>query len=523
MFETWRPEARILIVDNEPANLRFLEELLARSGYSNVISTSEPRQAEMLFQAFQPDLVLLDWLMPDMNGYDVLIALSSQLQQHQYLPILVLTVDISREAWQIALTSGAKDFLVKPLDVTEVLLRIRNLLETRYLYRILQEQNAILIKEIGERKQVESTLRESETKFRTMFRSAQDILILVDSVSHEIIDINPAVQTVLGYSEFQLRNQPFQRLLHAEAGEINWEYLATSHTSLPREYTMVRNDGSLCPVDLTIASIAWDQQPYFLVTAHDASERKKVESGMLQALTREKELNELKSQFIAMATHEFSQPLATIRFLTDLFQMSRNTITEEKRQQHLKTIHQSINRMIELTEAIMLIGRSDSGRLLCIPEPLNLVNFSKELLEKMKLTIDPQHKVVTNFEISNPRILLDPHLLTQILTNLLSNAVKYSPEGGTVTFDIHCDEQQAIFKVSDEGIGIPPDAQANLFSTFFRANNVGKIPGHGLGLAIVQRCVHAHDGNITVNSVVGEGTTFTVTIPLNRELDGGIG
>ena len=144
MFEMWLTDTRILIIDDEPANIDFLEQLLARAGYFNVVSSSDPQQGVMLCQAFQPDLILLDWLMPVMNGYQVLQALAPYMQEQPYLPVLVLTADMSRESWQLAFSAGAKDFLVKPLDIIEVQLRIRNLLELRYLYLKLQEQGQSL-------------------------------------------------------------------------------------------------------------------------------------------------------------------------------------------------------------------------------------------------------------------------------------------------------------------------------------------------------------------------------------------
>ncbi len=134
--------AKILIVDDAEANLRLLEELLAREGFMQVISTADSTRAIDLFTAFQPDLILLDLMMPEMDGYAVLEILSRHIAKDEYLPVLVLTADATIAAKRKALALGAKDFLTKPFDTIEAMLRVWNLLETRMLYRQLKELNS---------------------------------------------------------------------------------------------------------------------------------------------------------------------------------------------------------------------------------------------------------------------------------------------------------------------------------------------------------------------------------------------
>ncbi|UXY13756.1 response regulator [Chitiniphilus purpureus] len=133
-------QARILIVDDQPANVELLERLLAQEGFQQVLGTNEPRAALDLFNAFEPDLVLLDLLMPELDGYAVLEQLQRRIAPDQYLPILVLTADVTQEARRRALALGARDFLTKPFDAIEAMLRIWNLLETRMLYLELQRR-----------------------------------------------------------------------------------------------------------------------------------------------------------------------------------------------------------------------------------------------------------------------------------------------------------------------------------------------------------------------------------------------
>lgn len=143
--------ARILIVDDQEANVMLLERLLATAGYNNVMSTMDSRQVLLIFGKFQPDLILLDLNMPHLDGYAVMQQIGPRMKEGEYLPILVLTAEINAEAKQKALTTGAKDFLTKPLDATEVLLRIRNLLETRYLHLRMQDQKQLLEEQVEEK------------------------------------------------------------------------------------------------------------------------------------------------------------------------------------------------------------------------------------------------------------------------------------------------------------------------------------------------------------------------------------
>jgi putative two-component system response regulator len=151
MFEDEYLNSTILIVDDEPANVRLLERILQREGFKNLESTNDPRKFLALYTAKKPDILLLDLHMPGLDGFGVMEQLRGRIAPSEFVPILVLTADITPQARQKALSAGAKDFLTKPVDPTEVILRIKNLLQTRYLYRQLQDQNVNLEQKVFER------------------------------------------------------------------------------------------------------------------------------------------------------------------------------------------------------------------------------------------------------------------------------------------------------------------------------------------------------------------------------------
>jgi signal transduction histidine kinase len=252
--------------------------------------------------------------------------------------------------------------------------------------------------------------------------------------------------------------------------------------------------------------------------AHEQERREQaemVEAGIRNALEKEKELNELKSQFISIASYEFRTPLTIISSSAELLEYYSYKWSEEKKQKHFKHIKNSVIRMTQLINDVMTIGKADAGRLQFEPASMDLVDFCRNITEEIQIDLQQEYKL-TFFTLGNcANARMDEKLLRYILTNLLSNAIKYSPSGGVIQFDLICNQESAIFRIQDSGIGIPKEDQEQLFESFFRASNVGSIAGTGLGLAIVKKCVDLHGGQIVVESEVGIGSTFTLTLPLN--------
>jgi signal transduction histidine kinase len=172
--------------------------------------------------------------------------------------------------------------------------------------------------------------------------------------------------------------------------------------------------------------------------------------------------------------------------------------------------------MTALLNDVLSIGQAEAGKLEFNPKPLDVEEFCTNLVEEIKLGNSVQPIIAFSCPSQLTKACLDKNLLRQILTNLLSNAIKYSPEGSTVIFDLVCQDEQAIFYIKDQGIGISPEDQQRLFESFHRGDNVGKISGTGLGLTIAKKAVDLHGGKIAVKSEVGVGTTFSVAIPLNN-------
>ncbi|BAY26632.1 response regulator receiver sensor signal transduction histidine kinase [Calothrix sp. NIES-2100] len=232
-------------------------------------------------------------------------------------------------------------------------------------------------------------------------------------------------------------------------------------------------------------------------------------------LVKAQEINQFKSEFVSMISHDIRNPLNTILLAAGLLQNSDDKLTKEKKSSHFQMIRSAIKNMAQLLDEVSLIGQADSGKLHCELISIDLQNFCRYLIEEAQLTTGEKQINLVFTSVGEFRdALWDENLLRHILGNLLTNAIKYSLPGGTVKFELIGQEQAIAFRIQDYGIGIPEPDQKRLFQPFQRAENVGSIPGTGLGLAIVKKCVEAHGGEILLESKEGVGTTFIVVLPL---------
>lgn len=249
-------------------------------------------------------------------------------------------------------------------------------------------------------------------------------------------------------------------------------------------------------------------------TIEIALRRHLAETAIRIALEKQKELSEIKSRFWFMVAHEFRNPLTTILAASQLLESHSQELSELKRREYFYLIETSVQSMNDLLNEVLSLGKVEGGKLEFTPQPIDLNGFCQRLTEELQFINRPNYKIIFEGCGNCNDACLDEKLLQHILRNLLNNAIKYSPGGGTIYLNLMCENGEAIFQVIDRGIGIPENEQQFLFESFHRGANVGNIPGHGLGLTMVKKCLDLHGGRIEVDSEVGR-TAFTVTLPLN--------
>jgi PAS domain S-box-containing protein len=231
------------------------------------------------------------------------------------------------------------------------------------------------------------------------------------------------------------------------------------------------------------------------------------------SLQKEKELNELKTQFVSMVSHEYRTPLTVILSSTYILERCMQECDEKAFQLHTSRIQESVKLMTSLLEDVLMLGRSDSGKTAVRPTGFDIADFLRKIIDNSKYSDRGKHDIVFHHENKSMPVFTDPILINHIMSNLLSNAAKYSDSGSKIKVYLSEIEDKIEIRVKDYGIGIPEDDLDKLFEPFSRCSNAGAISGTGLGLTIAKRLVETLGGVIVADSVVGEGSEFTVLLP----------
>jgi PAS domain S-box-containing protein len=245
------------------------------------------------------------------------------------------------------------------------------------------------------------------------------------------------------------------------------------------------------------------------------AERKKAEDETKKALDRERELNELKTKFVSIASHEFRTPLSTVMSSASLVSQYNERGLHDKIDKHIQRIKSSVNHLTAILNDFLSLGKLEEGRIEVVKELVNVHDFFQEIEEEMRPLLKEGQRINLSCSLAQKTIPIDKRVFRNILFNLISNASKYSAQGKTI--HITCTELNGnlVVEIHDEGIGIPENELKHLFERFFRASNVSNIQGTGLGLNIVKRYVDLLNGTVTFTSQEGKGSTFTVTLPLS--------
>ncbi len=278
------------------------------------------------------------------------------------------------------------------------------------------------------------------------------------------------------------------------------------------QFNFKRKNGTIFPALLTISAIRNNAGEItgFMGIAIDISERKKAEENLREALKKEIELNELKSRFVSMASHEFRTPLSTV--LSSAYLIGKYTSTEDqpKREKHLQRIVSSINMLTDILNDFLSLGKIEEGKIQVRYSEFNFRELIAQTLEEIKNSLK-KGQVINYRHTGNPDVSLDASLLTHIIMNLVSNASKFSGESSLIEINSQVRNHKIILSVKDHGIGISRQDQKHLMERFFRGANAGNIQGTGLGLHIVAKYAELMNGEVECISELEKGTEFIIT------------
>lgn len=363
----------------------------------------------------------------------------------------------------------------------------------------------------------ERQLRESQARFGAAFNTCPVLITIARLADAKFVEVNDAFVELTGWEREQLIGHDSKELklwVDLDERQRFFDRLKRDRVVRDFECQTIDRHGKVHTMHISGEIIEVNHEPHLITFGLDVTEQKRAEAELQNALAKERELNQLKSDFVSLVSHEFRTPLEIIMSSTDNLQRYHARLAAEKREQLLNTINKSVRRMSGMMEEVLVLGRVESDKTEFNPLPFDLESCCRRIGDEIQTATNRRCPVGVQLKGSLRNAFGDENLLRHILSNLLSNAVKYSAEGSEVTLAVAKKGGHGILSVMDHGCGIPTADQKRLFQAFHRGSNVRQVSGTGLGLVIVQRCVELHGGSITCESTEGKGTTFTVTLPL---------
>ncbi len=383
--------------------------------------------------------------------------------------------------------------------------------------------------------------------------------ILISDRSGKIVLANPRCAALFGYSEEELLAIEVDQLI-PDAARSRHKQHRENYNQHPTNRSMGQNmtlfglkkDGSEFPLEISLSHYNSQGEMFVIAFIIDVTERlkfqedlqvmnkelltlnenlerkvkertlvlqealndlEKSQTELRESLLKEKELHEMKSRFVTMASHEFRTPLTTI--LSSVSLISKYITEEEQvhRDKHIQRIKNSVFSLTEILNDVLSLGKLDEGKVEIQLEEVNLCEVLQSIVNDMDLILKPNQEIIVNCP-KDQRVKADITLLQRVIVNLLSNAIKFSFDETNILVEVKLENNEVLVNISNEGIGIPKAEQEKLFDRFYRAHNAANIQGTGLGLSIVKRCLELMNASVSFTSIENSTTTFTIHLPL---------
>lgn len=486
------PKADILAIDDTPENLALLSQMLTEKGYK-VRSVTKGSTAIRGANAAPPDLILLDVKMPEMNGYEVCQHLKSH-ERTRDIPIIFISAlgDVFDKvrAFQV----GGVDYITKPFQVEEVLARLDTHLTIRNLQLKLEAQNSQLQQEIAEK-------TAAEDKFAKAFRACPNPIAIATYQSGQVLEVNRSFLQMSGYTATEVIARKLEQIYSESAWKVYQQALQKSETrgfvrNLELEFPT--KSGRVKTVLLSLDLIDLGGTKCTLQIMNDITERKRLEN-----------------EFISLVSHELRTPMTSTIGALDLLNSGQLGTLSDRGQQILQVAIRNSERLIRLVNDILDLERMKSGKIAIELAMCDLHPLLVQATETMQ-AMAQQAGVRLVLESCNIHLKLDSDRILQTLTNLLSNSIKFTEPGGVVELKASIKDDICQIIVRDTGRGIPEDKLESIFERFQQvdASDSRSKGGTGLGLAICRHIIERHDGKIWVESILGTGSTFYISLPL---------
>ena len=488
----------ILVIDDEQFVLDGCSRVLTTEGYE-VHTAPDGRAGIESFKANRPDVVLLDLKMPVLDGMGFLDA-ALELAPEQM--VIVITGLATVETAVEAMKHGAYDLLTKPFTPDQLRIVVKRAVEKIELTKTTRELQA----------QAEKNLRDIATeksRLNTIVQSMADGVVVTDT-DNEIVLANPAFSRLLSLDDTDLLGKNLSSISRfgPVADDVTRVLDGPDRVHFFKELDNGQPDREGPPSTL-MAHVS-------RITGADGEVLGAVT--VLRDVTPLKELDRMKAEFVGMVAHDLKAPLASIHQQLSVLLMGIAGPITDKQESLLTKAQKRAENMVEFIKNLLELSRVESGRLVADMEPLDLGPLAAGVCEDLMPQAQAKGQTLTYTAPEDlPRIHGDRRSLVEVIVNLITNAVRYTPDGGRIEVAISPTGHHLALTVSDNGLGIAPADQLRVFERFTRitTEKTKQIQGTGLGLSIVKDIVEAHDGQITLASMEGEGSTFRVLLPIS--------
>lgn len=399
-----------------------------------------------------------------------------------------------------------------------------------------------------------------ENRFASIWNHVNEGILISDK-SGKIVLVNPRCAALFGYSEEEMLTLDVEQLI-PDAARSRHKQHRENYNEHPTNRSMGQNmtlfglkkDASVFPIEISLSHYNSHGEMFVIAFIIDVTERlkyqedlqvmnkqllmlnenlerkvkertlvlqealndlEKSQTELREGLLKEKELHEMKSRFVTMASHEFRTPLTTILSSVSLISKYIKEEEQPQRDRHIQRIKNSVFSLTEILNDVLSLGKLDEGKVEVQLEEINLCEVLQSVVNDMDLILKPNQEIEVNCP-KNQKVRADITLLQRVIVNLLSNAIKFSFDETNITVEVLCNKNlnEVQVHISNQGIGIPEAEQAKLFDRFYRAHNAANVQGTGLGLSIVKRCLELMNASVSFTSIENSTTTFIIHLPL---------
>lgn len=497
----------IVVVDDEKIVTSAFKTLFKVEGFNNGHFFNSPKEALEFLNKNQPDLIISDFLMPEMNGLEFL---SQAKKLYPEVSKILLTGYADKENAIKAINEvGLYRYIEKPWNNVDLIINIKNGIERSYLLselrqKIIELENAKKelekyshnLEQLVEEKTAD--LKQSNAKLKGIFNYCADGILILNE-DGIIEQVNPACETMIGHISGKLIGESVDDFLFNNKTFISKELHEREENDLFLRGFSIKNPftNTEIPVELSLARVNPDENPKRFV-------------GVLRDITEQKKADKLRDDFIATLTHDLRTPLlAAIQTLTFFLDGALGQL-DEKQKLLLSTMQKSNQDLLGLVNALLEVYKYDAEKLILTKTNFSIYKLVKQVYDELSpLASSKNIDFSINTDLSDTEILADRSELRRVICNLCGNAINYTQEGGTVVITLKTEGDDLIFSVSDNGSGIPPEDIPNMFQRFSQGTSKKRSTGTGLGLYLSRQIIESHGGKIWLESTLNKGSEFS--------------